>query len=181
MLDITIPAKEYYNEDTGEFVENDEFVLHLEHTLHAIAMWESKWKKPFLDQACGKEQKTVGEWLDYIKEMTMNEEPVPEEIYLSLTQDDYTKILNYMNDPMSAATFKDKTKSANQFVTADLVYYWMSALQIPFECEYWHFNRLMALIRVASANQEQPQKMSNSQILRQNAEINRARRAARRH
>ena len=180
MLEIEIPAEEYFDEATGEFVTRDSTTIRLEHTLYAIAKWESKWKKPFLDQAYGQEQKTVKEWLDYIKDMTLNEEPIPDEVYLSLSQSEYNRILNYINDPMTAARFKDKPNSSNQFITADLVYYWMSALQIPFECEHWHFNRLMALIRVASINQEQPQKMSRSQILQQNAEINRARRAARR-
>ena len=51
------------------------------------------------------------------------------------------------------------------------------SLGIPFECEKWHFNKLMTLIRVCIAENNKGQKMSKKEIAAQNKAINDARRA----
>lgn len=178
MLEIEIPGNEYYDEAKNEFITDPPTILRLEYSLYAIATWESKWKKAHLGQR-EKDQKTVAEWLDLIKCMTINEEPLPDRVYLSLTKSDHEKIQEYMNDPMSAAWFKEDNKpnTNSETVTADLVYYWLVASEIPFETQYWHFNRLMALIRICSIKNQPDKKTSKNDILKQNASINAARRA----
>lgn len=52
----------------------------------------------------------------------------------------------------------------------------MIANNIPFECEKWHLNRLITLIRVCGANNEEPKKMSKRDLARQYAQINAANR-----
>ena len=53
----------------------------------------------------------------------------------------------------------------------------MIVLGIPFECEKWHLNRLMTLIRVVSAKNAPPKKMSKNEILAQQRRLNAERKA----
>lgn len=180
MLELTIPGKECFDEEKNEFVSSDPIVLLLEHSLYSIAKWESKWKKAFLGTR-KQDEKTVSEWLDYIRCMTLNEESIPESVYTSLSREDHEKIHEYTEDPMTAAWFKEQQQGprSNEIVTADLVYYWMVASEIPFECQYWHFNRLMALIKICGIKNQPSKKMSHGDVLRQNQAINAARRKGR--
>lgn len=75
---------------------------------------------------------------------------------------------------MTATVFYDaKTNKANKEpITAELIYYWMIALNIPFECQKWHINRLLTLIHVCEIKNQPPKKMSQSEIMRRNAELN---------
>ena len=67
-------------------------------------------------------------------------------------------------------------KESNEIITAEVVYYWLVALEIPFEVQYWHFNKMMTLIRVTSIKNQPSKKMSQNEILKQNRAANLARR-----
>lgn len=172
MLIITIPATEEFDEIRGEFLYTKEQTLQLEHSLISISKWESKWCKPFL----GKQDKTHEEVIDYIKCMTLNN--VSDRVYSCLTQDNLKAINDYIGAPMTATTFNDaKNGKANrEIVTAELIYYWMIALQIPFECQKWHLNRLLTLIRVCNVKNAPPKKMSKRATANHYAQLNAARR-----
>lgn len=172
MLQITVPAREFFDEKTQTFYTTKECVLRLEHSLLSIDKWEAKWHKPFISNN-KKDKRTNEEMLDYIKCMTLNN--VPDEIYLALTPDNVKAIRDYIDDPMTATTVKSEKGSSNEIVTSTLIYYWMLALGIPFECEKWHINKLLMLIKVANAKNN-PKKMGRRDILSQNHAINQARR-----
>lgn len=157
MLQITIPAAEYFDELTEEFIEVKAYTLQLEHSLISISKWEAKWKKPFL----GKEDKTEEETMDYIRCMTITQNVDPM-AYRALPNSELQRIKEYINDPMTATWFHDRDKKAStrRVITSELVYYWMIAQNIPIECEKWHFNRLMTLIRVCGEKNQPPKKMS---------------------
>lgn len=173
MLTITIPATEEYDENTGEFITTREQTLQLEHSLISISKWESKWCKPFL----AKQDKTSEEVIDYIKCMTLNKS-VSDDVYGCLTQQNISDINDYIGAPMTATTFSDDRngKQNREIITSELVYYWMIALQIPFECQKWHINRLLTLIRVCNIKNAPPKKMSKRDIMSRNAALNAARR-----
>ena len=173
MLTITIPATEEFDEIRGEFLYTKEQTLQLEHSLISISKWESKWCKPFL----GKQDKTHEEVIDYIKCMTLNNN-VSDRVYACLTQDNLTAINNYIGAPMTATTFSDSknSKANREIVTAELIYYWMIALQIPFECQKWHLNRLLTLIRVCNVKNAPPKKMGKRATTSHYAQLNAARR-----
>lgn len=173
MLEITIPATDLFDEKTEEFIQIKEQKLQLEHSLVSLAKWESKWCKPFLS----KENKTAEETLDYIKCMTITPNVKPE-VYLALTAEIVQQINSYIEAPMTATTFReDKSKGGSrEQVTAELVYYWMIALNIPMKCEKWHLNRLLTLVRVCNVKNQPPKKMGRSELMSRNAALNAARR-----
>lgn len=173
MLKITIPKSEFWNEKTQEFISINETVLVLEHSLVSLSKWESKWKKPFLSET----PKTHEERLDYVRcmSMTQNVNPI---IYNSLSSKQLSDIDNYINDTMTATTFSDiKTKGRKEIITAEIIYYWMVSFNIPFECQKWHLQRLLTLIRVCSSKNAPQKKMSTKEIMSRNRSLNRARRA----
>lgn len=174
MLRLTIPlSPEGWDEEKQEFVEPRTVTLLLEHSLISLSKWESKWCKPFL----GKEEKTYEETIDYIKCMTTTQNVDPD-VYNHLTQENVNQINEYISAPMTATTFRDEKKWRinNEIVTSELVYYWMVSLQIPFECQKWHLNRLLTLIKVCNIKNQPPKKMSKGDVMRRNSELNAARR-----
>lgn len=174
MLQIIVPAREDFNELTGEFITSKETKLQLEHSLISISKWESKWCKPFMS----KDSRTDEEMMDYIKCMAITPN-VPEEVYLNLTRENINEITTYIKSPMTATWFSDKPGSKKgEQVTSELIYYWMVALNIPFECQKWHLNRLLTLIKICNLKNQPAKKMKKNEILARNAQINAARRKA---
>lgn len=173
MLQITIPATEQFNEETNEFITTKAQTLQLEHSLISLSKWESKWCKSFIDS----KNKTTEETLDYIRCMTLTSNVKPE-VYRCLTQQNISDINEYIDAPMTATVFNDMGDKSGQkdVVTSELIYYWMIANNIPFECEKWHLNRLITLIRVCNIKNTPPKKMNKRDIMSRNAALNAARR-----
>lgn len=176
MLQVVVPGRELYNSKTKEFIHEKDVTLNLEHSLISLSKWESQYKKPFL----GTDTKTIEETIDYVRCMTLNPNVDPE-IYRRLTDGVVKQVEAYIHDPMTATWINDQKNGPHkhQIVTSELIYYWMISLGIPFECQKWHLNRLLTLIRVCSAKNKQlqkPQKMSQRDIAERNAAINAARR-----
>lgn len=172
MLRITIPSIELFNEMTSEFIYFDEETIELEHSLVSISKWESKWHKPFLSDG----NKSSEEILDYVSCMSING-PIKRDLLQRLSNDNFLQINNYINDSMTATTFSQQAnKAGREIVTSELVYYWMVALNIPFECQHWHLNRLLTLIKVCNIKNSPEKKMSKEEVMRRNRELNKARR-----
>ena len=173
MLQITIPAIELWDEQKQEFISRKEQTLQLEHSLVSLSKWESKWCKAFLS----KNEKTYEETIDYIKCMTITQN-VDSETYKYLTRDNIYQVNKYIEAPMTATVFfEDKgNRGSKETVTAELIYYWMIALNIPFECQKWHLNRLLTLIKVCNIKNQPPKKRSKREIMSRNAALNAARR-----
>lgn len=173
MLRITIPEIEQYNEETEEFIISKAQVLQLEHSLVSLSKWESKWCKPFLT----KKEKTVEESIDYVRCMTLTQNVDPE-VYTRITPDIVDRVAKYIEAPMTATTFSSKSNqpTSHEVVTAELIYYWMIAYNIPFECQKWHLNKLMTLINVCSIKNEPPKKMGKKALMNRNTALNAARR-----
>lgn len=156
MLTILVPPQEFYDEKTNLFFQTKECTLKLEHSLLSISKWESKYHKPFLSKDKD-DVRTPKEMLDYIKCMTIN--TVPEIVYDVLTRDMLLKVNDYIQDPMTATTIGSKSTSGRREIyTSEVIYYWMTAFNIPFECEKWHLNRLLMLIRVCNEMNKPPEK-----------------------
>lgn len=174
MLSITIPETELYDEETEEFISVKETKLVLEYSLVAVSKWESKWKIPFLED----NEKTIEQMQDFVRCMTITQNINPN-VYRVINVDILEDVVKYIGDPMTATTFSNLSHEpkTGEKVTSEMIYYWMSALQIPFECQKWHLNRLLVLIRIANEKNQPPKKMSKGDILRQNKALNAQRRA----
>lgn len=180
MLKIEIPTVEYLKPETYEFFTIEGKTLQLEHSLISLSKWESRWKKAFLKKD---PERTIEQTRDYVRCMTLTQNVNPD-IYLNLNVELMDQINAYINDPMTATylTKMEQGKSGvnRDTVTSELIYYWMVALQIPFECQKWHLNRLLTLIEVCNVKNSVPTKMSEEQKRAQASQwssINAARRA----
>ena len=181
MLEITIDPQEGFDETSQEFVYTPRTTLQLEHSLISISKWEAKWHKPFLQSS---DNLTSDEIIDYIKCMTISPGKVDDKIYYLLTKDKVDVITDYIRNPMTATWFKEEKNKpkSREVITSELIYYWMVALQIPFECQKWHLNRLLTLIRVCNAKNEESMpnkknKLTKGELMSRNAALNAQRKA----
>lgn len=181
MLILKLDGEEFWDEEKQEFVYTEPIELRLEHSLVSINKWESKWHVPFLGR---EHEKTPEEFVDYIRFMILSKNIDDDIIRRVVTSEDALKqIKAYQEDPMTATTFSKKQQAVarlnqgGEYITAELIYYWMVALQIPFECEKWHINKLLTLIQVCNLKNSPPKKMSKQEIYAQNRALNAARRA----
>lgn len=174
MLKVTIPEGELWDERRAEFVMVKRTDLQLEHSLVSLSKWESKWHKPFLGA-----DKTAEETLDYIRCMTLTQNVNPS-VYQFMGESVMEQVSDYIADPMTATWFSGEKKgtSSREVITSEVIYYWMIARGIPFECQKWHLNRLLTLIRVFDAKSDTTKKMSRKEVAQNNAALNAARRKA---
>ena len=173
MLQIVVPSMELWDEQNEIIVRTKEQTLRLEHSLISVSKWESKWHKPFLEEA----EKTFEEMNDYIRCMTITQNVDPN-VYNYLTRENRREINEYIDDKHTATTFREDKyqKKSRERITSELIYYWMVAYNIPFDCQTWHLNRLLTLIKICSVK-NQPQKKRNArEIARDYAAINAERR-----
>lgn len=178
MLEIIVPKQELFDDSKQEFVELPTVTIQLEHSLVSLSKWESKWEKPFLDDR----KKTDAESVDYVRCMvtTKNYDPA---VLSRLDSDQVEQISEYIDAKMTATWFnepKSKPTGKKEVVTAELIYYWMISLTIPFECQHWHLNRLLTLVKVCNEKnkpEKDRRKMSRSELASRNRELNAQRRA----
>lgn len=173
MLQITVRLNESFNDKTQEFIYDD-VVLELEHSLVSLSKWESEFEKPFLSTR----DKTPEEILWYIKAMVVSSGVSPE-IFDKLSKENIKEIDDYINKKMTATWFSERPNQRpnRETITAELIYYWMIALNIPFECQHWHLKRLITLIRVCNVKNAPPQNLSPADAARQQRELNELRKA----
>lgn len=174
MLVITIPAVDYYDDKAKRFVSAEAFTIKLEHSLASISKWESITLKPFLTDT----PKTPEELLTYIQ--AMSEEEIPPEILKNLSQENVEAINGLINDKKTATWFRESSNrsKSSEIVTSELIYYYMSSYGIPYEAQYWHFNRLLTLIRVFNEKNAPQKKMGRRELADQRRQLNAARQKA---
>lgn len=173
MLQITIPSNELWDAENQMFIQTKDCTLNLEHSLVSVSKWESKWNKSFFS----KKEKTYEEILDYVRCMTLTQNVNPY-VYIGITKNNLDAVYKYINAPMTATVFSETKRGGNnrETITSELIYYWMITFNIPFECQKWHLNRLITLIRVCGIKNSPHKKRSKREIMSQNAALNAARR-----
>lgn len=165
-LVITIPYGELWDSINNKFIYSKEQTIAFEHSLVSISKWESKWHIPFLSS----ENKTTEQVFDYIKCMTLSQN-VKDETYNFLTESNLKDIKEYIDDPMTATWFSEQGPKSRKIITSEVIYYYMIELGVPMECQKWHINRLLTLIRVITEERKE-HKMSTNELYRRNSNLN---------
>lgn len=161
MIIVVIEPSEEID-DNNNIVKIPGATLQLEHSLISLQKWEAIWQQPWLDN---KNQKTREQTISYIKCMTINKN-VSDEVYNKIPDYEINRVNAYINNPMTASKIDENLGQSNlkqlqhknthdSFISAELIYYWMIAFHIPFECRKWHLNQLLTLIRVCAAKKEE--------------------------
>ena len=190
MFEITIPGEELWDARRAEFTSTKAVTLRLEYSLVSLSKWESKWHIPFFDDSV---EKTPEQMQDFVRCMTVTQGVDPT-VYARLTVENLNAIYRYMEDPMTATWFtgegrpgeknqngtakrraRRRPPGTGKVLTSEVLYSRMFQAGVPIECERWHLNRLMTLIRVCQEEQAPPRKMSRKDALRQRRELNAAR------
>lgn len=190
MLTLRIEGEQEWDAGKEEFCYEKPAELRLEHSLLSLAKWESKWHIPFLTNAGSM---TAAQQMDYIRCMTVTQGADPG-VYRRLTREQMATINQYIDDPMTATWFHGEAKPneprtgakarsrprprrGGTVTTAEVLYGQMFALGIPKECEKWHLNRLLTLIRVMQESQAPAKKMTPGERMAQQRMLNEQRKA----
>lgn len=175
MFKLVIPAQELFDENTNEFIEAGEtVVLELEHSLVSMSKWEAKYQKPFLVS----DRKSSEEIFEYIKAMVITPNPDLEALD-RCSQKNIADIQKYLDSSQSATTFgiMPEPRGQGETITSELIYFWMIEFNVPFECQYWHLNRLFSLLRICNIKKGPKQKMPRRELAERNQRLNAERRA----
>ncbi len=174
MLRLIIEGDESFNNETQTFETTNDVIIDLEHSLISLSKWESKHQKPFLSSGV----KTSEEIFDYLKAMVVTPNQDLDALY-KCSQEDIDKIQEYIDSSQSATTFgvMPERRGPGEVITSELIYYWIVSFNIPFECQYWHLNRLFALIRICNIKNSKPKRMSRNEIAQRNRDLNAKRKA----
>lgn len=181
MLEVKIPAREWWDEQKEEFISVKETVLQLEHSLISVSKWEARWKKSFFNT---KEPRSLEQEYDYYRCMTVNKGIDPM-VYGSIDFATKRKIDDYIHDSQTATYVSSERKEGASggyrgAITSELIYAWMIENNVPPEYQKWHLNRLLTLIRVCQSrnNPKQTGKRRPTQSdLAQRSALNAKRRA----
>lgn len=175
MLELYLPDREFFDEEKEIFKVEKAKTLTLEHSLCSVSKWEMKFEIPFMGHDL-----TSEELFYYVKCMAVNCIITDEDVR-RLTTEQFESIGKYINATATATTFHQWGNkgghSKKEIITSELIYYWMVALEIPFECENWHLNRLLTLIRVCGIKNN-PKKMGKMETMMSNSKLNQMRRKA---
>lgn len=168
MLTITVPGVESFDEVNQKFITSEPTILHLEHSLVSLSKWESIFKKSFLSN----DKKSSEETYAYIHAMCLDEN-VSGEIFFRLTPDNFKEVNDYIEDQMTATTFRELPGRVNrEVITNEIIRYWMISFQIPLEYETRHLNQLFTLIKVINEKNKPQKNMSRADLAARNRELN---------
>ena len=190
MLTLTIPGSQRWDPNKEEFQYTKPVELRLEHSLVSLAKWEFNWHIPFLSNSG---TLTPEQQLDYVRCMTVTQGVDPD-VYQRLTKENHRAINQYIDDPATATWFrgepkpnepkstqkprpKPRARHGRTETTAEVLYCQMFQLGIPKECEKWHLNRLLTLLRVCQEVNMPPKKIPRGEAMAQQRLLNEQRKA----
>lgn len=143
----------------------------MEHSLLAIAEWESITNKAYINP--NDKNRSDTETFLYLQCMVLDDyELKPED----LTKESVNKIYEYLDKPHTATTIKSKEKTQAAIKTSEQIYAAMINCGVSKEYETWHIDRLLTLLAVIVEGSKEPEKMTQQEIYEQNIKLNEERR-----
>ena len=91
-----------------------------------------------------------------------------------LTSSEYDAIRRYMDDAPTATVIPNKKKKAGDrktIFTSEIIYGYMSILNIPYEWETKNLNKLIVLINTISSLQSPPKKMTREESMEEHRKL----------
>ena len=174
VITLDLGTIEYYDSGSNQFMYEEGGIVRFEYSLKVVYDWEAKWLKPFLKGGLTNE-----EMVDFYKMMALD--PMDERF---LTDGVMMKLSEYVSNTPTATTFSspgsqngNQTSRGTKVYTAEEIYALMFSAQISLEFENRNLNRLLTILRIIATYNEEPKKMSQEDIMRQNRELNAQRRA----
>lgn len=99
-------------------------------------------------------------------------------MFYCITERNAKEIMDYIGDSNTATWFNDagnRRTGRKEIITAEIIYYWMTAYNIPESYQYWHLNKLMTLLRVCAEKNAPDKKKNNRDLSAQRRALNAAR------
>lgn len=143
--------------------ENEKPVtLRFEHSLVSLSKWESKHQIPFQ----GRQAKTLDQMIDYYQCMLLNRKVDPTIVY-RLSPEQHDQLVSYINEDRSATHVPtEKSSGIVETQTAELIYYWMVELKIPFEpTNTWHLSQTLKLIQLTAWKKAPEKKRTAREVM----------------
>lgn len=178
MLELEIVFEEGFKAETNEFIATKSETIQLEHSLFSLSKWEAKWEIAFY----GRDEKTNEQLADYIRMMVLSD--ISFDIVEFIKPAQIAEINEYINSKQTASWFAEDNRPGRRgarntrVTTSDLLYAYMASMRIPFECQHWHINRLLTLIRIIDLENQPKKNMPRRDSVASHRSINQARRAA---
>jgi len=175
MITIDLGTIEYFDTEKNQFIYEHGGLVRFEYSLKVLYDWEGKWKKPFLKGKHGEE-----EIFDFYMMMALD--PIEPKF---MTEDVMIQLARYIEDSQTATTISsigdgqngNNAPSRAKVYTAEELYVLMIMANIPIEFETRNLNRLFVMLKIVSAYNNPPKKMSKADIYKQNADLNAQRKA----
>lgn len=140
-----VPGVESFDNVNQVFVRTEPVTLKLEHSLESLSKWESRYEKPFLSG----DEKTTDEVYGYLQAMSLEGE-IPLEVCKRFEPEHFAQLNTYIESKMTATWFRETAQPRgynSEVVTAEIMYHWITALELDWQVQYWHLNRLVTLVK----------------------------------
>lgn len=138
-------------------------VLEFEHSLLSLSKWEAKYQIPFQ----GRTAKSPDQMVDYFQDMLLSRK-VDRNLVYRLTPDQYQELTTYINSSRTASSVPvEKNSGSSEVMTAELIYYYLAELNIPFEpTNSWHLSQTMMLIQMTAFKKQPEKKRKPGEVMR---------------
>lgn len=167
MLTLNLGGNEIWDPKDKMFKVTPDHYVNLENSLYAIAQWESKWRKPWLDPNAI--ERTSEEFADYIQFMCIDG-TIPLNL---LTENHLREIQTYLETAPTATTIRSMGgSSSGSIITSEVMYAQMAVAGVDWQAQYWNIHRLQMTLRVISEMNSEKKKMPRNEILKTNAQLN---------
>lgn len=163
-LTITLDELELWDENISQFITTPKEDVTFKYTLKVLDLWETKYKKRFIDNGKNIEQE---EFLDFIVMMADRDIDVSR-----LSEENFKDIIKYIETTPTATELPKNNNSSRgkeyhrkKIFTSEIIYAMMALNHIPFDWENRNLNKLIMLLNCVGSLQEPPKKMTKAEAM----------------